>query len=69
MSVDAYLKTFAKLLVLRYYKMPQSAIMRVLGHGQKLIKEHLALAEKHFPTEEALVAYIEGRGVKMEKIC
>jgi len=68
-SVDAYLKTFDKLLVLRYYKMPQSAIMRVLGHGRKLIEEHLALAEKHFPTEEALVAYLEGRGVTLEKIC
>ncbi len=68
-AVDAYLKTFDKLLVLLYYKMYQSAIMRVLGHGRKLIEEHLALAEKHFPTEEALAAYLEGRGITLEKIC
>ncbi len=68
-AVDAYLKTFDKLLILRYYKMPLSAIIRVLGHGRKLIEEHLALAEEYFPTEKALIAYLEGRGVALEKIC
>ncbi|MDY0177596.1 MAG: DUF1670 domain-containing protein [Lentisphaeria bacterium] len=68
-AVDAYLKTFDKLLILRYYRMPMSAIIRVMGHGRKLIEEHLALAEKHFPTEDALKEYLEGRGVALEKIC
>jgi len=68
-SVDAYLKTFDKLLVLRYYRMPYSAIMRVLGHSRKLIEEHMAIADKHFPTEEELASYLEGRGIALEKIC
>ena len=68
-AVDSYLKTFEKLLVLRYYKMPLSAIIRVLGHGSKLIDEHLSIAEKHFPTNEALADYLEARGVALEKIC
>ena len=68
-AVDSYLKTFEKLLVLRYYGMPFSAITRVLGHGRKLIDEHLSIAEKHFPTKEALAEYLEARGVALEKIC
>ena len=68
-AVDAYLKTFDKLLILRYYRMPYSAIMRVIGHSRKLIEQHMAIAEKHFPTEEELVSYLEGRGVALEKIC
>lgn len=69
LAVDAYLKTFDKLLVLRYYRMPYSAIMRVLGHSRKLIEEHMAIADKHFSTEEELSNYLEGRGVTLEQIC
>lgn len=68
-AVDAYLKVFEKLLILKYYKMPLPAIVRVLGHGQKLIEEHLALADKHFPDDESLKSYLEGRGVKVENVC
>jgi hypothetical protein len=68
-AVDAYLKTFDRLLILRYYRMPMSAITRVVGHGRRLIEEHLALAEKHFPTEDALKSYLEGRGIALEEIC
>jgi len=32
-----------------------------------LVKEHLALAEKHFPTEKELVQYLTNRGVELEK--
>lgn len=66
-SVDRYLRTFDKLLVMRYYKMPLSAIHRVLGHSPKLIEEHMKLADEHFPTEEALEEYLNSRGVALEK--
>ncbi len=64
-AVDSYLKTFDKILILRHFKLPVSAMARVLGHGQTLINEHLALAEKHFPTPEALSEYLTGRGVAL----
>jgi len=67
-AVDAYLKVFEKLLVLKYYGLPLPAIIKVLGHGQKLIEEHLTLAEKHFPDDESLKAYLEDRGIKLDKI-
>jgi len=49
--------------------MPYSAIIRLIGHSRKLIEQHMAIAEKHFPTEEELVSYLERRGVALEKIC
>jgi len=68
-AVDAYLRTFDKLLILRYYGLPIGAMVRVLGHGRKLIEEHLALADKHFPTADDLKAYLTGWGVSLENIC
>jgi hypothetical protein len=66
-AVDHYLKLFDRVLVLRYYRMPPHLIRQVTRHSIALIKEHLALAEKHFPTEHALVEYLCGRGVEIEK--
>ena len=65
-AVDNYLRTFDRLLILKYYEMPLSAVVRVMGCGQKLIEEHLALAEKHFPDVEALVKYLKSRGIALE---
>lgn len=36
-AVDAYLKTLDKLLILWHFKLPPSAMARVLGHGPTLI--------------------------------
>jgi len=66
-AVDHYLELFDRVLVLRYYRMPPHLIRQVTGHSIALIKEHLALAEKHFPTEHALVEYLYSRGVELEK--
>ncbi len=66
-AVDNYLRLFDRVLVLRYYRMPPHLIRQVTGHSIALVKEHLALAEKHFPTELALVEYLCGRGVELEK--
>lgn len=65
-AVDAYLRTFDKLLILRHYGLPLTAMVRVLGHGPTLIQEHLALADKHFPTEEAMATYLKGRAITFE---
>lgn len=54
---------------MKYYGMPVTAIMRVLGHGRKFIEEHLALIEKHFPTEKVLEVYLKGQGIAPEDIC
>lgn len=66
-AVDNYLRLFDRVLLLRYYHVPVSAMMRITGHSQGLLNEHLALVEKHFPDEEALVNYIDNRGIKLEK--
>ena len=68
-AVDAYLKTFDRMLILRYYGLPMGAMIRVLGNGQKLIEEHLALADKHFPSEKELNQYLSGRGVQLQNAC
>ena len=38
------------------------------GHRPQadLIEEHLAIADKHFPTTEALTQYLTSRGVDLE---
>jgi hypothetical protein len=66
-AVDNYLKVFDRVLLLRYYKLPLSAMVRVTGHSKKLLEEHLALAEKHFPDDRALEAYLGQRGITLEK--
>lgn len=66
-AVDNYLRLFDRVLLLRYYHVPASAMTRITGHSQGLLEEHLALAEKHFPDEESLVSYINNRGIKLEK--
>lgn len=48
--------------MLRYWRVPKSAICRVTGHSPQLIAEHLALVETHFATEEALTGYLANRG-------
>lgn len=64
---DNYLKLFDRVLLLRYYRVPLSAMLRVTGHSKKLLEEHLALVEKHFPDEKALETYLGKRGITLEK--
>ncbi len=67
-AIDLYLKTFDRLLILRYYRMPLVAIQKVLGHGKKLIEEHLERADKYFPTAEALAEHLKTRGIFLENL-
>ncbi|HKM16910.1 MAG TPA: hypothetical protein VJ064_01650 [Limnochordia bacterium] len=60
-------RQFDRVLVLRYFGMPPHLMRQVTGHSLALVKEHLALAEKHFPTEKELVQYLTNRGVELEK--
>jgi len=66
-AVDNYLRLFDRVLVLRYFRMPPHLMRQVTGHSLALIKEHLALVEKHFPSEKELVDYLTNRGVELEK--
>jgi len=65
-AVDAYIKVFDRVLILKYFGMPESLMQRVTGHSIALIKEHLALAEKHFPTKEALMEYLGQRNISLD---
>ena len=53
---------------MKYYRVPSKAMCRVTGHSPRLIEEHLVLADKHFPTEEALTEYLANRGVDLEVV-
>jgi hypothetical protein len=66
-AVDNYLRLFDRVLVLRYFGMPPHLMRQVTGHSLALVKEHLALAEKHFPSQKELVDYLTNRGVELEK--
>ena len=66
-AVDNYLRLFERVLLLKYYGVPMSALPRVTGYGRSLLEEHLALVEKHFPTEDSLKEYLGQRGIKLEK--
>ena len=66
-AVDQYLKTFDRLLVLRHFGLPKKLMVQVTGHSLSLIEEHLAIADKHFPTTEALTQYLTSRGVDLEE--
>ena len=48
------------------YGLPINLIRQVTGHSLALIKEHLALVNKHFPTKQGLVEYLSNRGVELE---
>lgn len=66
-AVDNYLRLFERVLLLKYYGVPMSALPRVTGYGRSLLEEYLALVEKHFPTEDSLEEYLGQRGIKLEK--
>lgn len=64
-AVDQYLRAFDRVLVLRHYGLPPRLMAQVMGNSLSLIEEHLALADKHFPTREALVQYLASREVAL----
>jgi len=67
-AVDSYLRTFDRVLILLYFGLPETLMGRVTGHSPSLMKEHLRLAEKHFPTKEQLETYLGQRGVNLDKL-
>ena len=67
-AVDQYLRLFDRVLVLYHYNLPINLIRQITGHSLALIKEHLALIDKHFPTKQGLVEYLSNRGVKLENV-
>lgn len=68
-AVDNYLRLFLfdRVLLLSYYQVPVSAMLRITSHSKGLLEEHLALVEKHFPNHEAMETYLGKRGIKLEK--
>lgn len=43
-------------------------MMPSTGCSRFLLKEHLALADKHFPTQESLAEYLNEQGVSEEEL-
>ncbi len=66
-AVDNYLRLFDRILVLKYYGLPLNLIRQVTGHSTALLKEHIQIADKHFPKQSDLTAYLFDRGVDIEK--
>jgi len=60
-------KTFDSLLVLPHFEPPKKLMVQVTGHRLSLIEEHLAIADDHFPTAEALTQYLISRGVDLKE--
>lgn len=67
-AVDSYLRLFDRVLLLRYFGVPDSVMGRITGHSPGLIKEHLALAQKHFPGRDDLERYLAQRGVSAQEL-
>ena len=67
-AVDSYLRTFDRVLILLYFGLPETLMGRVTGHSPSLMKEHIRLAEKHFPTREQLAVYLGQRGVSLDEV-
>ncbi len=65
-AVDQCLRTFDRVLMLKYYRVPSKVMCRVTGHSSRVIEEHLALAQKHFATDEELTGCLANRGVELE---
>lgn len=67
-AVDAYLRTFDKLLMLKYHKLPATLMVRVLDCSRKLLEEYMALAEKHLPGDDAIKHYLTNRGIPLDEV-
>jgi len=57
-AVDSYIRTFQNVSLLKYHGFPEAYMARVTGKSEALIREHLALIKKHFPTRDELARYL-----------
>lgn len=64
-SVDAYLKTFDAVLILRLYGLPQRLIASVLGRGESLIGEYLELITAFLKDPDTMRDHLRQRGVNI----
>lgn len=64
-SVDAYLRIFDSVLILRLYGLPKKLIARVLNRGVSLIEEYLELIQDNLKEAEEIRSYLKNRGVKI----
>ncbi|MDZ7800515.1 MAG: DUF1670 domain-containing protein [Trueperaceae bacterium] len=62
-SIDAYLKTFDAVLILKTYHLPTPLIATVLGHGQELIHEYLDIIDAYLKPTHAIREHLQQRGV------
>ena len=65
-AVDAYLRSFDKLLLLRYHGLPVTAMIRLLECSRALLDEYIQLADEHLPDEEAMRNYLMTRGIPLD---
>lgn len=50
---------------MRDFDLLKKLTVQVTGHSLSRLEEHLAIADKHFPTTEALTRYLASRRVDL----
>jgi hypothetical protein len=65
-AADSYPRLFERVLLLTYYQVPEAVMPRITAHSPGLLEEHVNLVRKHFPSPEAIAAYLNQHGVKIQ---
>lgn len=64
-AVDNYVSTFQSVLILQLFEVPPEIMARLLQRSLYLIKEHLNLVRKLYPSTSQLRQYLREQGVKI----
>ena len=64
-AVDNYVSTFQSVLILRLFEVPPEIMARLLQRSLYLIREHLNLVRKLYPSTSQLRQYLREQGVKV----
>lgn len=67
-AVDAYLRAFDKLLMLKYHKLPPTLMVHLLDCNRKLLDEYLQLADTYLPGEDVIKEYLTSRGIPLDDV-
>lgn len=62
-AIDNYLGTFNKVAMLHVFGCPQTTTAWLLSCSERLVAEHIKLANKHFPDTEQMRAHLEESGL------
>ena len=63
--MDNYVSTFQSVLILQLFEVPPEIMARLLQRSLYLIREHLNLVRKLYPSTSQLRQYLREQGVKI----